>query len=370
MACSTQTQFRRGTTAQNAAFTGVVGEVTFDTQVFRLITHDGITPGGFKLALLSDTVAGADFQIQFNDNGVLGVDAGFTYNTGAQEFSVAGASFFAGASTTINNSGVATVFLDAGTANFAAGATMIAADGSATFAGGGFTIGSDAALNIQGVIRLDGSGAANFAAGGGSGGQFTVQIDAAGNISIGTDIANAASTFLGVDGGANFANGNLTLESPSGNITTSGSITAGGTKFTAASSGVVTKYNSENTAGPGIVSIVGSYDGTAQTNANIASTNLYTNNTGVSVLLEVSLLQVITSAATSGTLTTTLSWTDEAGATTSTGPGALNIGALGRNSSAVIINLPTGNTLSFASVLGARVGNVTYKVKISVKREI
>lgn len=47
---ATQVQRRRGTTAQNAAFTGVEGEVTLDTQTHRLITHDGATVGGFILA--------------------------------------------------------------------------------------------------------------------------------------------------------------------------------------------------------------------------------------------------------------------------------------------------------------------------------
>lgn len=54
MACATQTQFRRGTAAENAAFTGVEGEVTYGTDSHRLYTHDGVVVGGFPLALLSD----------------------------------------------------------------------------------------------------------------------------------------------------------------------------------------------------------------------------------------------------------------------------------------------------------------------------
>lgn len=50
---ATQVQTRRGTTAQNAAFLGVEGEITFDTQTKRLLTHDGVTLGGFAHALLS-----------------------------------------------------------------------------------------------------------------------------------------------------------------------------------------------------------------------------------------------------------------------------------------------------------------------------
>jgi hypothetical protein len=43
---ATQVQFRRGTTSQNNAFTGAIGEITYDTQVKTLRLHDGTTAGG------------------------------------------------------------------------------------------------------------------------------------------------------------------------------------------------------------------------------------------------------------------------------------------------------------------------------------
>jgi hypothetical protein len=43
---ATQVQFRRGTTTQNNAFTGAIGELTYDTQVKTLRLHDGSTAGG------------------------------------------------------------------------------------------------------------------------------------------------------------------------------------------------------------------------------------------------------------------------------------------------------------------------------------
>lgn len=46
----TQVQFRRGTTAQNAGFTGANGEISIDTSKKTVIVHDGSTPGGFPLA--------------------------------------------------------------------------------------------------------------------------------------------------------------------------------------------------------------------------------------------------------------------------------------------------------------------------------
>jgi hypothetical protein len=43
---STQVQYRRGTGAQNNAFTGALGEITVDTTNWTLRVHDGATAGG------------------------------------------------------------------------------------------------------------------------------------------------------------------------------------------------------------------------------------------------------------------------------------------------------------------------------------
>lgn len=46
---ATQVQFRRGTTAETASFTGAVAEVTVDTTRNVCVVHDGSTAGGFPL---------------------------------------------------------------------------------------------------------------------------------------------------------------------------------------------------------------------------------------------------------------------------------------------------------------------------------
>ena len=51
-------QLRRGTTAQHSAFTGLVGEITVDTDKDTIVVHDGSTAGGFPLAKASDTTSG------------------------------------------------------------------------------------------------------------------------------------------------------------------------------------------------------------------------------------------------------------------------------------------------------------------------
>ena len=54
----TQVQFRRGTTTQNEAFTGAVGELSVDTTLDTVRVHDGSTAGGIRLAKYSEIQAG------------------------------------------------------------------------------------------------------------------------------------------------------------------------------------------------------------------------------------------------------------------------------------------------------------------------
>lgn len=44
-----QVQFRRGTTSEHSSFTGVVGEITVDTDKDTVVVHDGSTAGGHPL---------------------------------------------------------------------------------------------------------------------------------------------------------------------------------------------------------------------------------------------------------------------------------------------------------------------------------
>lgn len=51
-------QLRRGTTAQHSTFTGLVGEITVDTDKDTIVVHDGTTAGGIPLAKASDAASG------------------------------------------------------------------------------------------------------------------------------------------------------------------------------------------------------------------------------------------------------------------------------------------------------------------------
>lgn len=54
VAFATQVKRRRGTTAQNDAFTGAEGEIVVDTEKHTLRVHDGATLGGFEMARQAD----------------------------------------------------------------------------------------------------------------------------------------------------------------------------------------------------------------------------------------------------------------------------------------------------------------------------
>lgn len=60
---SKQWQIRRGTTAENDAFTGAVGELTMDTDKKQIRLHDGVTEGGY---IFGDTVI--EWQLPTADN--------------------------------------------------------------------------------------------------------------------------------------------------------------------------------------------------------------------------------------------------------------------------------------------------------------
>jgi hypothetical protein len=47
-------QLRRGTTAEHSTFTGLVGEITVDTDKETVVVHDGVKAGGYPLAKVTD----------------------------------------------------------------------------------------------------------------------------------------------------------------------------------------------------------------------------------------------------------------------------------------------------------------------------
>jgi hypothetical protein len=173
---ATQVQFRRGTTTQNNAFTGAVGELTYDTEVKTLRIHDGSTAGGGSIALTTNatqTVLNKTLSTGSNWNGnPVTLQYG---GTGGPINPVAGAVAY-GTSTGIQLSAAGTsgqVLISGGTS----GPSWINSTGLQT----GTSVNSTFATNVAG----------------GSAGQLVIQQDS----SLTTFItAGAAGTFLKSEG--------------------------------------------------------------------------------------------------------------------------------------------------------------------------
>ena len=127
-------QFRRGTTAQNNAFTGANGEISVDTSDGRLVLHDGSTAGGTRQALASETI----FRVVGDDS------TGLYLQGGTDELRISGGN---GITTSTDSGGSLTISLDGDitTVN-----TISSADSSAV------TIADSA--NIEGTLQVSGAG--------------------------------------------------------------------------------------------------------------------------------------------------------------------------------------------------------------------
>ena len=73
---STAVQLRRGTTAEHATFTGVVGEITVDTTKDTVVVHDGTLAGGYPL--VKESSLGVTTTNQTAATGALNTPAGTT----------------------------------------------------------------------------------------------------------------------------------------------------------------------------------------------------------------------------------------------------------------------------------------------------
>ena len=76
----------RGTTTQHSSFTGLLGEVTVDTDKKTLVVHDGSTTGGYPLA--REGAAASSTTGTFSSNvtvgGTLAVTNAVTLSGGAE----------------------------------------------------------------------------------------------------------------------------------------------------------------------------------------------------------------------------------------------------------------------------------------------
>ena len=119
-------QRRRGTTAAHTSFTGLLGELTVDTDKDTVVVHDGSTAGGFPLSKERNTLnaqTGTTYTLAGTDK-----DAVVTAsNTGAITITINNSVFAAGDRITI-------VQIGAGQVTFAAGAGVTIVSTGATTA--------------------------------------------------------------------------------------------------------------------------------------------------------------------------------------------------------------------------------------------
>jgi hypothetical protein len=203
---ATQVQFRRGTTTQNNAFTGAIGELTYDTEVKTLRLHDGSNAGGGAIVinnnsaqtLLNKTHSTGSI---WNGNAVPLLYGG----TGAALTASAGALAYSGASgLALSAVGTAGQILVSG------GASAPTWVSSSSISAGSSTLAATA-TNIAG----------------GSAGQLVIQSDT----NVTTFItAGAAGTFLqstGASTAPTFATGNITIGTTAINLGASSTNLAG-----------------------------------------------------------------------------------------------------------------------------------------------
>jgi hypothetical protein len=96
---ATQVQFRRGTTTQNNAFTGAIGEITYDSEAKTLRLHDGSTAGGGSVVTINAGAQTLTNKTMSTNSVWQGTSVGLAYGgTAASLTAVSGGVVYSGAS--------------------------------------------------------------------------------------------------------------------------------------------------------------------------------------------------------------------------------------------------------------------------------
>jgi hypothetical protein len=196
-----QVQFRRGTTAQNNAFTGAVGEVTVDTTVGGLRVHDGTTAGGFATVSTTGTQTLTNKTLTsptISGGGVINITGNISGNFVTASGNLSGANISSsgllnvtgnidcGNITSLGVGNIATVIVSANTTSTSTTTGALRVSGGAGVAGniyaGGNIVGAN--LTTAGILTVNSGGAATAIVNGGS--------NAIGNIGSSSNYFNTA----------------------------------------------------------------------------------------------------------------------------------------------------------------------------------
>jgi len=256
---ATQVQFRRGTTTQNNAFTGAIGEITYDTEVKTLRLHDGSTAGGGSVVTINAGSQTLTNKTMSTNSVWQGTAVGLAYGgTAASLTAVAGAVVYSG--------GSALAISAAGTS----GQVLTSAGSSAP------TWTSQSSLTVG--TATNATTATNIA--GGSAGQVMIQQDT----NLTTFIAAGASgTFLrsaGAGYAPEWASGNITIGSTTVSFGDTSTSLAGLTAINA-TSGATAFFATPTSpvAFAGATTLTIGYGSTASSTTNISTGAVGSGNT-------------------------------------------------------------------------------------------
>jgi microcystin-dependent protein len=213
---ATQLQFRRGTTAQNNSYTGLVGEISLDTSTNNIRIHDGSTGGGAEI-IPSGTIVGYG-AASAPTGWLLCDDSAVSRSTYARLFAVIGTGYGVGdGSSTFNVPDLRDkVPLGKGTNNGTLGTTTGSAGGSSVLASATKSGVTTAASNT-GTGTTGSANTGTGTTGSGTSGSGTTGSGTSGNstsTTVATNTAAAASTTAaantgsGTTGTANTGTGN------------------------------------------------------------------------------------------------------------------------------------------------------------------
>ena len=211
---ATQVQFRRGTTTQNNAFTGAIGEITYDTEVKTLRLHDGSTAGGGSVVTINAGTQTLTNKTLSSNSVWQGTAVGLAYGgTNANLTAVAGGVIYSGASalaiSAAGTSGQVLTSAGASAPTWTAQSSLVV--GTATVATTATNIAGGSAGNL--IIQLD-TNQTTFVAAGAAGtflkstGASTAPEFAAGQITIGSTATSFGDTSTSLAGVRSITMGN------------------------------------------------------------------------------------------------------------------------------------------------------------------
>jgi hypothetical protein len=295
---ASQVQYRRGTNAQNAAFTGALAEITVDTTNGTLRVHDAITVGGSNIA----TVAYVTAQISaLSSNSI---------SSGTSNVRV-----FANGNVTTSAAGTANVLVVQSTGALITGDLSVT--GNATLSGnilGDRIVNGTTSIEIQtanGNSNISVAGTSNVAVFASTGVFITGVNSVSGNVTGGNILTAGLISATGNITGGNILGGanvnatthtgttvSVTANVTGGNILTAGLVSATGAITGAAITGTSLTVSTGNITGGNLLlsgAIIDSAQLDIQTSAANANIALAPNGTGmVTVSTQVSAVGNVT----------------------------------------------------------------------------